>query len=199
MCQLKVAQKSYCELKNCNYIHTGHLLSWLGFTNYFMKNYLVLILFFVGVSCHGQSYLKPNEKIILSFQTINNKLIYLVKDAANKYICYRFGTKDKVEFEYPLVEKDSWKKFKYSYYLRGGGTSNEGMDLNYVYFTNNGYQYVIYHTYFADGDKSNVGIKVIDLKTPKTTDIKGTDKTRKGTLIDFRDNNLLEIGDELFD
>lgn len=122
----------------------------------------------------------------------------LNRDTANKYIVYRFGTKDKIEFEFPEKSKNSWKHFKYSFYLRGGGTQNEGMDLNYIYFTNQGFKYVIYDTYFAVGNKQEIGIKIINLETNKITHIKGDTNSRKGTMVDFRDNNLLEIGDELF-
>jgi len=61
------------------------------------------------------------------------------------------------------------------------------------------FKYVIYNTYVAVGEKTNIGIKIIDLKTGKTSDIKGNIKSRKGDLSDFRDNNLLTIGEELFD
>lgn len=82
---------------------------------------------------------------------------------------------------------------------QGGGIANEGMDLNYVYFANGDFQYIIYDTYYAVGDKISIGLKVINLKTNKTTDIAGDPKTVTGTLVDFRDNQLLEPGDELFD
>jgi hypothetical protein len=164
-----------------------------------MKSILITIVLIISSTCFGQTYLQSNEQLIFSFQTKNHKQVYLVKDTSNKYISYRFGTNDKIEFEYPATGKDSWSRFVYSYYLRGGGIANEGMDLNYVYFTNNGFQYVVYHTYYAVGNQSNVGVKVINLKTNKTIDIKGDSKTRKGALVDFRENQLLEIGDELFD
>ncbi len=164
-----------------------------------MKSLFIAILLLISSTCFGQNYLRTNEHLILSFQTNTDKQVYLVKDTSNKYISYRYGTKDKIQFEYPATEKDSWSRFTYSYYLRGGGKANEGMELNYVYFTNGGYQYVIYHTYFAAGEKSEIGIKVTDLKTHKTVDIKGNYKTRRGTLVDFRDNGLLALGDELFD
>jgi hypothetical protein len=54
------------------------------------------------------------------------------------YIVYRFGTKDKIKLEFPENKADSWSKFTYSYYLRGGGAENEGMDLNYLSFENGG-------------------------------------------------------------
>jgi hypothetical protein len=147
----------------------------------------------------AQKLILPNETPIFSCEIQSGKTIILVKDSANKYIVYRFGTKNKIEFEYPEKTTASWTKLMYSFYLRGGGTSNEGMDLNYVYFTNNNYQYIIYDTYFSADNKTDTGIKIIDLTTKKTTNIKGKLKTRKGSLINFRDNGLLKVTEEIFE
>ncbi len=161
-------------------------------------------LFFVFVLASsnivfGQKYILPNELSIFSFETNNGRKVTICKDKENKYIIYRYGTKQKIEFEFPSKSEASWKKFKYSSWLRGGGMQNAGIDLNYLYFTNENYRYVVYDSYFSEANESNIGIKITDLKTQKTTDIKGKIKSRKGTLTDFRDNNLIEIGDELFD
>lgn len=164
-----------------------------------LKKLAFAILILTCTTASGQKYSLPNEVTIFSFQTKNGKTAVLNKDKENKYLIYRFGTKDKIEFQYPDTLETSWKKFKYTFWLRGGGKQNEGLDLNYVEFTNKNFKYVIYDTYAAADQKQNIGIKIIDLKTDKTTDIKGITKTRKGTLIDFRENGLLEIGDELFD
>jgi hypothetical protein len=164
-----------------------------------LKYFFTAIILLASFTCFGQRYLRSNEQLILSFTTTNNKQAYLVKDKANQYIAYRFGTENKIEFEFPDTAVGSWSKFTYSYYLRGGGPANEGMDLNYVYFTNNGFRYVIYQTYHSVGNKTGVGIKVIDTRTSKTIDIKGDINTRKGTLTEFRDNGLLLIGEELFE
>src|SRR5579871_1334535 len=158
--------------------------------------YSTLLAFLIlSTKTFGQSFTLPNEIVIFSFETYNGKKATLNKDTANKYIIYRFGTKDKIEFEFPEKSQNSWTDFIYSFYLRGGGTQNEGMDLNYIYFTNRDFKYVIYDTYVAIGNKQEVGIRIINLKTNKTTIKKGDRKTRKGTLVDFRDNNLLKIGD----
>jgi len=153
----------------------------------------------LATGSHAQGYLLKNEQAIFSLSTANGKRVVLAKDRANGYIIYRFGTKSKVEFEFPGKSADSWKKFKYSFDIRGGGTLNEGLDLNYIYFENDGYQYVIYDNYIAADKRSYVGIYVINLKNNNTTDIKGLYSSRKGTLSDFRDNGLLQIGDQVFD
>lgn len=144
------------------------------------------------------SYSQSNENIIYSFKTDRNNEVVLAMDKNSNYIVYRYSTNNTLEFEYPKKTKESWGKFKYSFYQRGGGTDNEGMDLNYVVFSNNNFQYVIYETYYSANKESEIGIKVKDLKTNKTTDIKGNPKTKKGSLIDFRDNNLLEISEDVF-
>lgn len=155
---------------------------------------LWLLLLITGVG-NGQSYLLPNEELVYSFNTTNGKTMVLAKDKNDGYLIYRFGTPNKIELEFPEKTKASFDQFTYSYYLRGGGVQNEGMDLNYIKFTNGDYQYLIYDTYYAIGEESELGIKITHLKTKKTTDIKGDEKTQKGTLIDFRFNNLLKIED----
>lgn len=164
-----------------------------------MKQLLVLPAVFASLVLNAQAFVRPNEEVILSFQTTTGKQAYLVKEKSNGYIAYRFGTKSKIEMEFPAAKEGSWSRFTYSFYLRGGGKENEGMDLNYVYFTNNGYRYVIYQTYSAADGKREIGLKVTALKTSKTTDVKGATKTQKGTLIDLRDNDLIEKSDEIFD
>ena len=71
----------------------------------------------------------------------------LAKDKDNRYLIYRFGTKDKIEFEFPDKNESSWTKFKYSYYSRGGGKRNAAQDLIHISFINNGYKYFLYDTY----------------------------------------------------
>ena len=106
-----------------------------------MKTYLFVLFLLFSTIAYGQTYLLKTEELILSFEIKNGKRVVLAKDKTNSYIVYRYGTKSKIEFEFPTKSKESWLKFKYSFYLRGGGTSNEGMDLNYIYFTNENFKY----------------------------------------------------------
>ncbi len=158
---------------------------------------VIILLFPVFVL--SQSYILPNEAVVHSFQTESGKIMELARDTANKYLVYRFGTKNKVELAFPKKYLESWKQFSYSYYLRDGGAENEGLDLNYLYFTIDNIQYVIYDTYVSSEGKNKIGIKVIDLKTKKTVDIKGKVETQKGLLMEFRNNNLVVVGDKMFD
>lgn len=162
------------------------------------KQTALIILFLIPILTFGQNYILENEQVLLEFKTQNNKRVLIAKDKSDKYLIYRFGTKDKIEFEHPNDKSNSWKKFKFSSYLRGGGKTNEGIDLNYLYFQVDNYKYVIYEEYTAETEQTNYGIKVIDLKSRKETNIKADKKSIKGTLSIFRDNDKVEKGDELF-
>ncbi|WP_068944982.1 hypothetical protein [Chryseobacterium timonianum] len=155
-----------------------------------MKKFLILFALAVPLSIWAQ-YLLPNEEIIYSFETKNGKKVVLVKDKKDAYIQYRFGNKNKVEMEFPSEKtKDSWKQFSYRSYMRGGGKQNAGMELNYLSFANNGYQYQLYKSYYAEDESYSTGITVTDAKG-KETDITGIYKTIKGCLCTLSDSNLI--------
>lgn len=141
-----------------------------------------------------------NEELLFGFPILGSKkrLAVCISSINQDYIIYRFGTKDKVELEYPGDRSGSWNGFIYSYYLRGGQEENEGLDLNYLTFENNGFQYKIYQETAADSGKTEVGIIVTDLATDVETKIEGNAEEAEGSLITLRDNdkiNFIEYGD----
>lgn len=118
----------------------------------------------------------------------------LVKDNKNAYIQYRFGTKDKIEMQFPTDRnKESWKMFSYIFYMRGGGKANSGQEIANLSFTKNGYRYVIYATYFSENEKYATGILVTDLKSEKTIRIVGQIKGRKESLFYLDSETPLEF------
>lgn len=144
-----------------------------------------------------ESYQLNNENLVYQLKMKNGKLMTICIDKDQKYIVYRYGSKNKIELEYPK-DKDlsSFQKFEYSGWSRGGGVKNSAMELKYLAFTNNGTKYVIYDTYFAEGNKFNTGIKVIEPKN-KITNLKGLKKSAKGNLADLKD--IVKENDELYD
>lgn len=129
------------------------------------------------------TFVRTNELVVLRFRTRKNKQVFLCRDQDNKYLVYRFGSKNKVELQFPeKPDESSFQKFEYSSYFRGGGIDNLGMSLDYLSFTNSGYRYVIYKTYVSEsvGSEDEVGVRVIDLKTKKETDIQGDFNTFEG-------------------
>jgi len=120
----------------------------------------------------------------------------LAKEKSNGYIVYRYGKDNKIELEFPEKNAQSWKRFTFNYYFRGGGKPNAGLDINNVKFENNGFKYTIYSSYSA-GDAKNeesytVGILIYD-KDEKLTRIEGVPATEVGSLGVFRTNELLTI------
>jgi hypothetical protein len=144
-------------------------------------------------------YHLSNEEIIMAIQMNDGKIMTLCKDTADHYLLYRFGTKSKIELEFPSKENSSWSLFTYSYYFRGGGAQNAGLDLNYVYFEKEGYRYIIYDTYDATENLSEEGIKVENLKTGEMKVLAGKKMKTGSSLIDFRDNTLIQKSEKMFD
>ena len=159
-----------------------------------MKKIFLLFLFNLPLIFYTQYVLK-NEQIIYSFKTTNDKLMFLVKDKENKYIQYRFGTNNKIELEFPVERnKESWKKFQYNSYWRGGGKENSGMEIDNLQFTKNGFTYLIFRTYFSENEKISAGIIIIDSKK-KEMRILGNTKTIVGCICNLEDSGLIEKTD----
>jgi len=136
--------------------------------------------------------INKNEEVIYSFETKNNKQLIIVKDTSNKYIQYRFGTDNNIEMEYPIKTTiESWNKFQYNSYWRGGGKENAGMEIDNLQFINNGYTYLIYRTYFAEKEENSAGIIVLD-STNRETRIKGIPATIKGCICNIEETGLIE-------
>ena len=164
-----------------------------------MRLLILLVIFFAPVLSYSQNYLLSNEKIVFEFETMKGKLLVVAIDTTEEYLVYRFGTKENIEFEFPDDLSTSWDNFKFSWYLRGGGIQNEGLDLNYLYFDIKDFRYVVFQEYSAHIQKTNSGIKVINQTTQKETIFKANPTTVKGSLSDFRYMNLLKEGDQLFE
>ncbi|PQA92153.1 hypothetical protein SAMN05421796_107179 [Chryseobacterium piscicola] len=158
-----------------------------------MRKYIFILTFLIPATFWAQ-YLLPNEEVVYSFETKNGKKMSLVKDKTNQYIQYRFGTKNKVEMEFPAERtKESWKKFHYNSYWRGGGIQNAGMEIDNLSF-NNGYEYLLFRTYHAEGEVYTAGIIIKD-KKGKETRIKGNYKTLEGCICNLQDTGMIERED----
>lgn len=152
--------------------------------------WMLILLFLLNpieASAQYDEYLCRNdETLIFGFKTKRKKSVSICVSKDGKYIVYRFGTKNKIELEYPKNKNNSWKLFRYDYYFRGGGKINLGQDLNYLSFINDNIKYRIYDEYSAEDETALIGVRVIDLKSNEKVNIPGELKTRRGSLVDFR-------------
>ena len=168
-----------------------------------MKNLAYIVLFLAQGMLAQVNYLLPNEQLIFSFETTKGKKVMLAKDKSNKYVVYRYGTKEKIELEYPAKDKSSWSKFTFANYFRGGGKANSGLEIENINFENKGVRYVIYFHYSAgdaeDPGGTTIGLAVINSKTPdKISEIEGKTNTMKGHLSKLRNDGLIEDGSEKY-
>jgi len=127
---------------------------------------------------------KENEEIIISFSIKDSDKVVVLCVLKEKpsYLVFRLGTSENVDFELLDNSTDSWNKFIYSYYLRGGGSENEGLDLNYLTFEYNGTKYELFQEYSAENDATDIGIKTIDLSTNNETILKASEDSIIGDL-----------------
>ncbi|WP_313133269.1 hypothetical protein [Anaerocolumna sp.] len=134
------------------------------------------------------------EKVVFGFRVADSKKSVSICMADDEsYIVYRFGTMDNIELEFPEDRENSFIYFTYSYYLRGGGVENAGLDLNSFKFSNGGYQYQVYNDYDAEAGIKAVGIRVTEEKTGKETDIAGDSNTVIGSMLPFRDMEKIVV------
>ncbi len=160
----------------------------------------MLIGFAVSAQAHDPLR-QQGETSIISFQLIDSSKFVSVCESdvggsqKGGYIVYRFGIPGKVELVFPSNLTKSWKSFEYAYYFRGGGAANDGLDLNYLSFTNNGWKYTVYEEYRAADDSQRIGIRLLRLSDKKIFDLRGNPKTLTGSLTSLRDNNKIQRGD----
>lgn len=151
-----------------------------------MKKTLFLLLF-TSLLFSGEYLLKKGEKLLFGFKTKSGKVVSIVLGPKKSYLLYRFGKKNRVEFEYPKDRNNSFTKFSYYHYMRPSlGGTNAGEDLSHFYFSNNGYTYDIYEEYFDEESSHNLGIIVCKGKK-RVAKIKGKVKSKKGSLLNIED------------
>lgn len=159
-----------------------------------MKTILFLLPFFCSnlkFDKLSNRLCKDNEEVIFSFILAENKkVVSISKDKDDKYIIYRFGTKNNVELAYPnSVDKTSWQSFKYFSMHRGGGKKNGAFGDISLCFINDNIEYKIYH-YWRDEDNSNqIGVE-IKIKG-QTIKIKGNINSQVGALQDLDFSELI--------
>ena len=151
------------------------------------KSVAILLSLFFGIIAFAQfdnQLCKSNEEIVFAFQLKNLKWVSVCKEKNGSYIVYRFGTKSKIELQYPSkLDSTSWQQFTFQGYVRGGGKQNAAMRFGYLNFYNNDINYEVYDLWNSDDDKEKCGVWVKPNK--KTIDMKGNLESRKGSLVEL--------------
>ncbi len=160
------------------------------------KKYLLIFLLLPLIS--NAQFLLGNEEIVLQFTTDGGKQVTIAKDKMDNYLIFRYGFTDQTKMEFPIDKNNSWNQFCFSWWYRGGGLKNEGIDVNYLYFNIGNNRYVVYQEYTARSGITQFGLKVINEISGEIKDTKAKSKTIQGSLMPFRENDKIQEGDELF-
>ncbi|NNE55167.1 MAG: hypothetical protein HKN32_04040 [Flavobacteriales bacterium] len=164
-----------------------------------MTKALTVLSFLLSISSLAQTEVLPNEERVLEFITKDKLTHLVVLDSNRQYLMYRQFRGADFDFEFPENQKDCWEKFYFSWYLRGGGVENEGLDLNYLYFDREAIRYVLSQEYSASEDSTRFGVQLLDQRTGKKTELNALPGSVKGDLNPLRELELLQAGDEMID
>lgn len=140
------------------------------------------VLLFCINSASAYTLCQRKEEVVVSFEgQKTKKLISVCKGKASTYLVYRFGTAQKVEFQFPAeLNKESWRQFTFSSYHRDGGKQNAALGMSELYFTNGDAEYTVSENWDSEDDSSNISITVRVGK--KILEIGGNKKTQNGSL-----------------
>lgn len=157
---------------------------------------LALISPFFGIA---QDYQQTNEDILFEFVTTEDKKLVIAMDQEQEYLVFRYGTMDNIELEYPASLENSWKSFNYSWYMRGGGIQNLGMDINYLFFTHENQTYVVFQEYYAQSQETSYGLKIVDPEMEERQVFEAIPSSVNGSLTVFRNYDQITISEQTFE
>jgi hypothetical protein len=127
---------------------------------------------------------KPNEEVVFAFQLEDQQWVSVCKEKKGKYLVYRFGNKNKIELQVPAVpDTNSWKRFIFNGYNRGGGKENAAMHFAYLSFGHKNIIYEVYELWNSEDSIEHCGLTVVI--NNKATDKPGVLNTRKGKLLEL--------------
>ena len=133
------------------------------------------------------------QEAYIRFKTDNGKTMSLSLDTTTNTLTYSYGFAGKPELILSDNLNDTISVFTYAWYMRGGGSANDGLNLTQFRFENDGYSYAIYYDYTAVDNQCTCGITVTHLASGKVTNIKGNPRTLSCNLSRFRFENLIPV------
>lgn len=147
-----------------------------------MKCTLLVIAAFFCVRAEAGDLCLYAEKNIFSFQVKSKKILSVCKGRNGDYLVYRFGKPGYVELQFPdELDKNSWEKFKFSGYRRGGGKANAGRGSYSLSFDISNVAYSVFQEWSDENDGYAIGV-VVSGKTKPITII-GLKNTQEGSLV----------------
>ena len=128
------------------------------------------------------------ETVVFSYKMKDSKVLSVLVGKNDSYLVYRFGTRNKIETEYPAKKNGSWNNFVLVsvLYASAGGYS--------LYFTDGGLKYQIYDNEGRFGRA--VGGSITNISTKNVTYFDETYQGIKGRLEDLKKYKNMRVVDE---
>jgi hypothetical protein len=138
---------------------------------------------------------KPNEDIVFAFQLKDQQWVSVCKEKNGKYLVCRIVNKNKIELQVPAVlDSNSWKRFNFSGYNRGGGRKNGAMHFAYLSFGQNKIAYEVHELWNSQDSIEHCGLTI--MINNKATQKPGVLNTRKGNLLQLLYNDRIKKEEE---
>lgn len=151
-----------------------------------MYKSVLLFLFgltFFSATSRAESLCYSTEKPIFSFKEVKHgKLISVCKEKNSNYLTYRFGLREKIEFEYPRhLDHSSWNSFNFSGMRRSGGKRNAGFGSYSLSFINGDTEYVLFQEWNDEKAVYVIGVNVTG--RGKSITLFGNKESQEGSLV----------------
>jgi hypothetical protein len=103
-----------------------------------------------------------NEGTVFSFQLENNKWVSVCREQNGQYLVFRLGNQNIIELQAPaVIDSNSWKRFTFSGFNRGGGKENAAMHFGYLSFKVKDLIYEVYELWNSEDSIEHCGLTII--------------------------------------
>jgi len=132
------------------------------------QSIIILGLLIFALTAKSQA---PSEVNVMSFDTEDGKEVHLTQDTVSNSLVFRYGTPSNWEIVFTDDLDDDEAIFSSSGYFRGGGIDNAGLDLNYLHFNYDGYNYTLFDEWSAEGETHEHGVRIDATEGSTTPDV----------------------------
>ena len=137
------------------------------------------------------------DRILFGFESEEGDAWQIIAEGGRESIAIRWAKRDSLVLELVDLLQDTDTLLSYGYYLRGGGTSNAGLDLNSLHYQNAEYHLEFKDDWSADGDYQQIDLEMTEFSTGEVHYFLADPSTLEGSIMEFRYNELareVELG-----
>lgn len=177
--------KTACKLNPRFNISKGLICPGLpGLVKVRLQVFLAVFFLFMSSVAIAQN---GGQNLSFAFTTENKGLVKLTFDSGNNELAFAYVPVGSPGILLQDKLDDSIAIFTYTYYFRGGGKVNAGLDLNYLSFIYGLNKYTLYQEYSAEANSTEIGLRISELTSEEEeVEIIGLIEAMSGNLTDFR-------------